>query len=98
MNRITTDLIRKLKFQKGSLKCRLFETLISDLLMSPLMTLIMVCFAYRQAVSHGAEIPFGPMLLKAEILSFVVAYVALFFLTPLFLKYSLKKAGISQPE
>jgi hypothetical protein len=94
MQKISSSFSDRLKLKKGSLSCRLFETLISDLLMSPLMTLIMVFIAYRQATAHGARIPFGPMLIRSEIISFLVAYAALFFLTPVFLKYSLKKAGI----
>lgn len=98
LNQITTGFSQKLKLQRGSVKCRLFETLISDLLMSPLMTFIMVFIAYKQATSHGARIPFVPMLLRSEIISFIAAYVFLFFLTPLFLKYALKKAGIDPHE
>ena len=94
LQQITSELSKKLNLQKGTLGCRLFETLISDLLMSPMMTFIMVYLAYKQATSHGARIPFGPMLLRSEIISFIAAYVFLFFLTPLFLRYALKKAGI----
>lgn len=93
MQKISSALIEKLKLKKGSLACRLFETLVSDLLMSPLMTFIMVFLAYRQAAAHGAKTPFTEMLMKSVLLSFIVAYVAIFFLTPVFLKIALKKSG-----
>ena len=92
MQKISSTLSERLKLQKESISGRLFETLVSDLLMSPLMTFIMVFMAYKQATAHGARIPFGTMLIKAEILSFAVAYVAIFLLTPIFLKIALKKA------
>ncbi len=74
--------------ERGSLKQRLADAFVSDLLMSPLMTLLMVYIAYRQAVSHGAKIPFGPMLLRSEIVSFIVAFLAIFLLSPIFIKKS----------
>jgi len=77
----------------GELKTRLFEALINDLMMSPLMTLIMVSIAHRLAVSHGARIPFMGMLVRSEIISFIAAYFLIFFLTPVFVKIAMKGAG-----
>ena len=93
VQKIASSLSKRLKLRKGTVPCRLLETLVSDLLMSPVMTLIMVWLAWRQATAHGARIPFGPMLLKSEILSFLVAFAAIFLLTPLFLKFALQRAG-----
>lgn len=76
----------KLGLKPGTIKYRIVEALIMDLLMSPLMTFVMVCIAYRQATAHGAKIPFGPMLLRSEITSFITAFFALFLLTPLLIK------------
>ena len=93
IQKISSSLSTKLNLKKGGLASRLFETLVSDLLMSPLMTFIMVFMAYKQATAHGARIALGLMLIRSEIISFVIAYIAIFFLTPVFLKYALKKAG-----
>ena len=93
-NKISSAISGKLSLKPGTLVYRVTDTLICDLLMSPLMTFLMVYLAYYQATAHGAVIPFGPMLLRSEIISFIVAYIALFFLSPLFLKFALKKAGI----
>ena len=35
---------------------------------------------------HGAIIPFGPMLLKSEIISFIIAYIILYVITPIYAK------------
>ncbi|MBQ1477141.1 MAG: hypothetical protein IIZ33_03240, partial [Erysipelotrichaceae bacterium] len=73
-------------FPPGSLKARAVEALISDLLYTPLMTFVMVYISYRQAVSHGAQIPFGPMLLKSELISIFFAFFLIFFLSPVLMK------------
>ncbi len=93
MRKISMDLARKLGIPQNTLKGRLFDTLVSDLLLTPLMTFVMVYLAYRQAVSHGARIPFGPMLLRSEIISFLAAYALIFFLTPVFLKIIFRGSG-----
>ncbi len=81
----------KLNLKPGTLKFRLIGTLISDLLLSPIMTFVMVYLAFREAVMHGASIPFGPMLLKAEIISFVAAYILLYIITPIYMKIAFKE-------
>jgi len=93
IRQITDSLTKKRNMKPGELKTRLFEALINDLMMSPLMTLIMVSIAHRQAVSHGASIPFMGMLVRSEIISFVAAYFLIFFLTPVFVKIAMKGAG-----
>ena len=93
MRKISMDLARKLGIPQNTLKGRLFDTLVSDLLLTPFMTLVMVYLAYRQAVSHGVRILFGPMLLRSEIISFLAAYALIFFLTPVFLKIAFRGSG-----
>ena len=75
----------------GTLKARLLEALVSDVLYSPLMTFIMVYIAWRQATAHGARIPLGPMLLKSEIISFIAAFILSFVLTPVFMNMLMRK-------
>ncbi len=93
MRTISLSLLRKFGIPQHTLKERLFDTLVSDLLLTPFMTLVMVYLAYRQAVSHGARILFGPMLLRSLIISFSAAYVLIFFLTPVFLKIAFRGSG-----
>ena len=78
-------------FPPGSLKGRAVEALVSDLLYTPLMTFVMVYISYRQAVSHGAKIPFGPMLLRSELISIFFAFFLIFFLSPVLMKIAFKR-------
>ena len=91
IRKVSNGVLKKLDARPGTLKARILEALVSDVLYSPLMTLVMVYLAYREATSHGARIPFGPMLLKSEIISFIVAFILSFILTPVFMKTVVKK-------
>ena len=90
--------IRRLGLKHGELKARLLESLITDLVYSPIMTFLMVYIAYRQAVSHGARIHFAKMLLKSELTSFIIAFILSFVLSPVFLKLVMKRNGIGKTE
>lgn len=81
-----------------SVKARLIDTLVSDLIYTPIITLAMVFMAYRNAVSGGAQIPFLPMFLSSLVVSLIVAYILIFILMPIFLKLSLKLNGIQGPQ
>ena len=91
MKKISDGLIKKFSLKPGTLKARLLEALVSDVVYSPVMTFIMVYMAYSQATAHGAKIPFGPMLLKSECISFVAAFILSFILTPLYTRLVFKK-------
>lgn len=93
IKKIGDTLIRKNGLQPGTRKARLLEALVSDLVYSPIMTFVMVYLAYSQATSHGAKIPFGPMLLKSECISFVAAFILSFLLTPFYTKLIFKKSN-----
>ena len=84
--KITASAAEKCGLKPGGLARRALEALLSDLCLTPLMTFVMVYMAYRQAAAHGAKIPFGPMILKSEIISLLAAFVLLFLLTPVFVK------------
>jgi hypothetical protein len=80
------------KHGKG-IKSHLIESCISDLIYTPIITVVMIVMNYMIATSHGAEIPFVPMLVKGLIVSLIVGYVLIFVLMPLFLKLLLPKGG-----
>lgn len=90
MGKVTASLDARLGLKPGKLSTRLFDALISDLIYTPVITLVMVTMAWRQATAHGAQIPYAPMLLKSLGLTMVVGYVLIFFLTPFYLKLVLK--------
>ncbi|MBQ7371129.1 MAG: hypothetical protein IJW67_04490 [Blautia sp.] len=93
MKKVTDSLDTKLGLKPRTMGARLFDSLISDFIYTPLITLVMVTMAYRQAASHGARIPYMPMLGKALLLSMVVGYVLIFIITPVYMKLVLKRNG-----
>ena len=85
--RISDSLLGKYELKPG--------TLVTTLTYSPVMTLIMVWMAWRQAVSHGARIPFGPMLVKSEFISLIGAFVISFLAAPVWVSLVMKKVNSS---
>ena len=94
MNRLNDKLFGNM--ERG-LKRRCLETLISDLVYTPVITLAMIIMAHKQATAHGAKIPFIPMFLEALIISLVVGYIIIFIVQPLFLKLLMKNSGAGAP-
>lgn len=86
MKKVNDSLDAKLGLQPRNLSTHLFESLISDLIYTPIITLVMVFMNWKIATSHGATIPFAPMFVKSLIISMLVGYVLIFVLMPLFLK------------
>ena len=95
MKKISNSLISRYGLEPGSVKARLLEALVCDLSYSPLMTLVMILFAYHQATSHGARIAFLPMLLKAEAISLVAAFILSYLITPIYSRLIFKKEMMS---
>ena len=97
MKKVGDAAVAKAGFEPRSMKARLLETLISDSIYTPIITFCMVFMAYKQATSHGAKIPFPPMLIKSEIISLIVGFVLIFIFQPMFLKLVMKKNGVGGP-
>ena len=97
MKRVNDSLDKKLGLKPRSLGTRCFGALISDLIYTPIITFIMVFMNYKIAVSHGAPLVFGPMLLKSMIVSLIVGYVLIFIFMPLFMGILMKKYGPGRP-
>nr|MCR5281733.1 hypothetical protein [Lachnospiraceae bacterium] len=98
VGKISQQVCEKKRLMPGSIKARLLESLISDLVYTPVMTLVLVFFAYGMAmmVSGGrAQIPFVPMFVKSLIISLAAGYVLIFVFQPLFLKGLFRKHGIT---
>ena len=93
--KISASVHQKAGRDPKSLSARLTDAVISALLYSPLMTFIMISIAYRRATSHGAVIPFAPMLIRGEIISLIAAFILGFLLPPVLLKLVMKLNGIS---
>ena len=84
VHKITDALLKKRGLPPVGLRARALSALVSALVYTPLMTLVMVFLAYRQVVSHGASIPFLPMLLRSEMISLFVSYILSFLITPVY--------------
>ena len=79
------------KYGDRTLKTRLIDALISDLIYTPAITLVMIIINYRQAHAQGAQIPFPAMFLPSLALCLVVAYILILVFQPLFLKQLMSK-------
>ena len=83
MGKITKNVCTKLKCQPESLKARLAESLISDLLFSPLICLANILLAYRNAAAHGAKVSFPGMFLPSLGISLALGFVLAFIFLPI---------------
>lgn len=77
-----------------SLQGNLLGSLISDLIYTPIITVIMVVTMLKMAAAHapeGAAVPtVGQVLPGSLIVCFLVGYVVIFVIQPLFLKLCMK--------
>ena len=91
MKKVGDAAVEKLGLQPRTLKARLIETLISDLIYTPIITVVMIFMAR----SHmDTKPPLAPMLIGSLVISLLVGFVLIFFLMPLYLKLVMKKNGI----
>ena len=101
MKKVGDSAVRGAKLRPGSWGARFLESLISDLIYTPIITIAMVTIAYFNVMSHIPEDvqgpPYVPMLLKSLLISMVVGYVLIFIFMPLFMKLSMKICGITPP-
>ncbi|MBR1739929.1 MAG: hypothetical protein IJ737_06530 [Ruminococcus sp.] len=87
MKRVGDAAVSKLGAQPRTLKARVIEACVSDLIYTPIMTIIMVAMAHRQASAHGADVPpYIIMLLPSLGICLVVGFVLAFILQPLFFR------------
>ncbi len=89
MPKLNLSIQKKLGGDPRSLKVRLVETCVSDLIYTPIITLAMVALAYFMAMkqSNGmAQLSFVPMFLSSLVICFIVGYVLIFVFVPIFIK------------
>ena len=101
IGKVTAILCARMRLQRGAFGTRVFESLVSNTIYTPVMTLVMVAFAYNMAMrqSEGmAQIPFVPMFLKSLFICYVVGFFLIFIFQPLLLKQLMKKNGPERPE
>ncbi|MCR5476831.1 MAG: hypothetical protein K6E92_04300 [Lachnospiraceae bacterium] len=87
--------------ERGSVKARLVESAVSDLIYTPVITLCMVALV-RAVVPKMAPVPvsfppFPLMFVKSLVICLVVAFALIYLLQPVFLKAAMKKYGVGGP-
>ena len=97
MKRVEDKLVSSCGLEEHSLPARLLSALVSDLIYTPILTFAMVFLAYKQATSHGSKMPFAPMFIKSLIISLIAAYIIIFIVTPVFIRFVMKKSGAAGP-
>ena len=97
MKKVNDKLVGAFKLPPFSFAGRCLESFVSDLIYTPLMTFCMVFFAYKSAIAHGApaeSLDLGRMFLSSFFICFVVGFVLIIILMPIFLKTAMKMHGI----
>jgi len=93
MPNVNAALARKFHLQPWALKTHIVESIVSNLIYTPLMTTTMVTFVYFCLMPKGPKPPFLPMFIESQIICFIVAQVLIFIFVPLILKLVLPKGG-----
>ena len=96
MGRLSAMACKALKFQRGSLPARIVETVVSDLVYTPVMTLAMVGLAYNMAMKQSggmADLNFARMFFPSLIICFLAGLVIIFIIQPVYFKQTMKKYG-----
>lgn len=95
IKKINDSLGQKLGLEEHSLKTHFFETLISDVIYTPIITVVMVLLAYMRATKMGGDVKLAPMLISSLIVSMIAGYILIFIFMPIYMKFLLKKNGIN---
>ena len=101
IGRINAFLSRKLDLKPGNIETRLFESLISDIIYTPFITLTMTALAYSSAMraSGGkAQITYLTMFLGSLTTCMIVGFILIFIFQPLFYKMYVPKQGDNDGE
>ncbi len=96
MGRISASACRALKLEQGSVPARIVETLISDLIYTPIMTLAMVGLAYNMAMRQSggkAQLNFAGMFFPSLVICLLAGLVIIFIIQPIFFRQTMKKYG-----
>ncbi len=100
VEKISGFLCRKLELEKGKLETRLFESLVSDIIYTPFMTLAMTGLAYFSAMKQSggrANITYSTMFLGSLSVCMIAGFILIFIFQPLFVKIFIPEIG-KKPE
>ena len=93
MGRISRSISEKAG--RGTIRARFLDSLVSNLIYTPLITLVMAAISYPNAVSqaqaHGQEAPpFLMMFLSSFAVCFFTGWIIIFIVQPLYMKLLMK--------
>lgn len=94
MKKVGDVVTEKAGLTPHTLPARALESLVSDCIYTPFITLCMTTLARYTAIRHGQEMP--PLLLmflKSLLISMIIGYVLIFLVSPVFLKIAMKNSG-----
>ncbi|SDB68978.1 hypothetical protein [Butyrivibrio sp. INlla16] len=95
IGKVTGGLCAKWGLERGKIGTRVVESLISDVIYTPVITFAMVAFAYNMAIRQSEGMaqmpPFVIMFLKSLFICFVVGFFLIFIIQPILLKQLIKK-------
>ena len=77
--------------KRGTMKARLLESVISDIIYTPLITFCMVLLAWFMS---GKAFPLGAVFFRSLLISLGAAFVIIFIVKPLYFNAAMKKYGV----
>ena len=101
MGKLGAALCKLCRFKQGSFEARTLESIVSDLIYTPILTAIMVGLAYMMVMKQSggmAPVTYGQMFLGSFFICLGAGFVIIFIFQPMFLKAFMKKEGIERPK
>ncbi len=90
--RLTAALLKKTGQTRGTLPARALESLVSDLIYTPAITVVMILLV-RSRIPERTRPPFIGMLMGSLFLFLALAFLLIFLFMPLYLRILTKKFG-----
>ncbi|MBP1591011.1 MAG: hypothetical protein ILP22_03110, partial [Oscillospiraceae bacterium] len=101
MRKIEGGIVKAVGLKERSIPANIISSLISDIIYTPIITLAMICLARKMAMKasngHAELPPFIVMYLGSLALSFVIAFIIILIVPPLYMKLVMKINGIDGP-
>lgn len=103
IKKIGDGAVRAAKLQPHSIKARLLESLISDCIYTPVLSLCMVAYEYFSSRAHAPaealeHMPgFFQMFFGSFLACMVVGFILIFIFMPVYLGLAMKLSGITPP-
>ena len=82
---------REFHLRPRTLKAHIVESIVSNLIYTPLMTTAMVTFVYFFLIPPGHRPPYLPMFISSQVICLVVAQVLIFIFEPIIIKIAMPK-------